>query len=77
MTTEFEPDEWLQVWTLTPENALAFFGLDAATHEVVVLKDSPQTDREREKYRPEAKLFGIRAMPAVPGAHSTPDVRKE
>ena len=77
MTTEFEPDEWLQVWTFTPERALAFFGLDAASYEVVVLKDGPQTERERMRYRAGAKLFGIKAMPAIPGAHSTPDARRE
>ncbi len=73
---DIEPDEWLMVWTLTPESALKFFGLDARKHEVKVLKEGPETEREREKYRPDAKLFGIRAMPAVPGAHSTPEARK-
>lgn len=69
---EIDPDSWLMVWTLTPESALNFFGLDATDHEVVVLKEGPQSERERERYRPDAKLFGIRAMP---GAHCAPDVR--
>lgn len=72
-----ERDEWLQVWTTTPERALSFFGLDAAKYEVVLLADGPQTARDKERFKPEAKLFGIRATPAVPGHHSTPDVRKE
>lgn len=65
----FDPDDYLQVWTLSPERALAFFGLDAATHEVVILKTAPETERERASYRADAVLYGIRATPAVPGAH--------
>lgn len=76
MTTGFEPDEWLMVWTTSAERSLSFFNLDAATHEVKVLADGPQTEGDKRRYKPEAKLFGIRAVPAVPGSHSTPDVRK-
>lgn len=72
----FDPDDWLQVWTFSSARALAFFGLSASSHEVIVLKERPETDRERVHYRDDAKLFGIRATPAVPGAHSTPDARR-
>ncbi len=77
MSTEFDPDEWLQVWTLTAEDALAFFNLHPRGCEVKVLKEGPETERERAKYKPEAKLFGIRANPAVPGAHTAPNAKKE
>jgi hypothetical protein len=72
---KFDPDEWLQVWTFSAERALAFFGLAADT-PVVVLEEGPKTEWACERYHAEAKLFGIRGTPAVPGAHSTPDARK-
>ena len=72
----FDPDDYLQVWSISPETALAFFGLSADTHEVVVLKPRPETEREIASYHPWAVLYGIRAMPAVPGAHADQAVRR-
>ncbi len=65
-----DPDEYLQVWSTSPERALQFFGLSADAHEVVILKAAPETERERTRYRSAAVLYGIRATPAVPGAHA-------
>ncbi len=57
--TEFEHVPWLEVWSTSPERAREMFGLPADTL-VVVLKDGPETEREKERYRPEAKLYGLR-----------------
>jgi hypothetical protein len=72
----FDPDDYLQVWTTSPERALQFFGL-TDKHKVVVLKAAPETDRERERYRPDAVLYGIRATPAVPGSHADASAKKD
>jgi hypothetical protein len=60
-----EYDQYLQVWTLDEGSALSFFGLSEDDYEVVVLQDAPRTEREREKHRPEAKLFGVRRRAAA------------
>lgn len=52
--------DYIEIWSTTPERALGFFGLSANDYNVVVLKDKPETKREIEKYRPEAKLYGLR-----------------
>lgn len=57
---KFEPDEFAHVWTVGgPDQARFFFGASPDA-EVVCLKPSPQTERERAKYKPEAKLYGVR-----------------
>lgn len=56
---EIERDTEIRVWSLTAESALAFFGYSRARATVRVIKEAPETDRERERYAPEAKLFGI------------------
>lgn len=66
---DIDPDEWLQVWALSPGAALIFFGLSSHSRIVTVLKQKPTTAREIKRYRPEASLYGIKAISAVPGAH--------
>lgn len=61
---EIEHDRYVRVWTLTEQSARDFFGAPERAI-VVVLKERPETDREKEKYRDDAKLFGVR-LP-VPG----------
>jgi hypothetical protein len=57
---EFERDSEILVWSLTAESALAFFGYSREQAKAVrVIKEAPETERERERYAPEAKLFGI------------------
>jgi hypothetical protein len=58
---EIEYDEYLQIWSMSAQSALECFGLASATHEVVVLKDKPETAREIERYKPDAKLYGIKS----------------
>ncbi len=53
-----ERDRYAKVWTLTPESARAFFA-QGDDSEVVVLKERPESDREKQKYCAEAKLFGV------------------
>lgn len=53
-----ERDEYARVWCLNEHDAAHFFGWDDP--EVVMLKSAPETDREKEKYKPEAKLYGVR-----------------
>lgn len=53
-----ERERYAKVWSLTAESARAFFG-QADDVEVVVLKERPESERERERYDPGAKLFGV------------------
>ena len=61
------------VWTLTPESAAQFFGLapELASARVRVVKEAPETQRERERYVPEAKLYAVDTrQPQGTRAHS-------
>jgi transcription antitermination factor NusG len=60
-----EHTEYLEIWTLTAERARAFCGA-APEAPVVVLKERPETDREIAKYRPDAKLFGVKLPASKP-----------
>lgn len=62
--TNIEHDEYLQVWSLDAESALRMFGYSSITHDVVVLKNGPRTERETAKYRADAKMFGIKVKVA-------------
>lgn len=53
-----ERDPMIRVWSMDEESALGFFGYPKGT-PIRVLKERPETEREREKYDPKAKLFGI------------------
>lgn len=55
-----EHDPEIRVWSMDEDGALNFFGYDKADVEIRVIKDKPETEREREKYDPRAKLFGIK-----------------
>ena len=57
--TMIERDRYARVWSLTPESARTFFG-QPDTVEVVVLKEWPESERDKARYAPEAKLFGVR-----------------
>lgn len=54
-----EYDDEILVWALSEEAALAFFGYQGQGRPVRVAKERPETDREKEKYDPEAKLYAI------------------
>jgi len=58
VTIEYDKP-YIEIWSLTAEDACRFFGVDPEKHHVVVLKDKPTTEREVAKYKPEAKLFGV------------------
>lgn len=47
------------VWALHEEGALSFFGLPPGT-PVRLLQRGPQTEREKERYAPEANLYAIK-----------------
>jgi len=55
----FEPDKEIRVWAMDEKGALAFFGFSAYDKVVRVIKDAPETEREKEKYDAKAKLFSI------------------
>jgi hypothetical protein len=54
-----EHTRYQEVWTLSEQSAREFFGAPR-TAVVVVLKERPELPREIERYRPDAKLFGVR-----------------
>jgi len=56
---EIEHDREIKVWSLDEDSALNFFGYKREDVTIRVLKEAPETEREREKYSPAAKLFGI------------------
>jgi len=58
-TESIERDEYIQVWALTAEHALACFGLTPETHHAIVLLDRPITDDQKRRRRPDARLYGI------------------
>jgi hypothetical protein len=62
MAATIEHVPWMEVWSLSPERALSFFGHTEKTALVVVLKEKPTEPREIEKYRDDAKLFGVRPL---------------
>lgn len=53
-----ERDAKVLIWSMDKESALAFFGYPPGT-PIRVLKEHPETERDREKYDPNAKLFSI------------------
>lgn len=60
MKNKIEHMPWIEVWSTSAESARAFFFGPNSDALVVVLKDGPTTERERERYLPTAKLFGVR-----------------
>jgi hypothetical protein len=54
---DFEPERECRVWCLSEQDARDFFGAQHA--KVRVIKEAPETEREKERYRPEAKLYGV------------------
>lgn len=55
----FEPDREIKVWALDEKGALDFFGFSAYDKIVHVIKNAPETEREKEKYCAAAKCFAI------------------
>lgn len=66
---EIDPDAELFVWALTEAEARRFFGSpsDAVCR---VVKQQPETPREKARYRADAKLFAVKSpdLPATPYA---------
>lgn len=55
---EYEPDKELFVWTVGEDEARYFFG-QPLTAPVRVVKEAPETEDERQRYRPDAKLYAV------------------
>jgi hypothetical protein len=76
MTIEHDAESF--VWTFTADKARSFFGQDQDA-PVRVAKDGPQTDDEKAKWKPTAKLFAVTITPkrrATPNSvHGTPGAR--
>jgi hypothetical protein len=54
----FEPDREVRVWSMDEESARQFFGAGPDA-KVRVVKEAPETEREKQRYDEKAKLFAI------------------
>lgn len=55
---EYDPE--IKIWALDEQGALDFFGFQRDRFEIRVVKSAPETEHEKQKYSPNAKLFALK-----------------